>query len=141
MRRNCPPLMGPLSAKDGAVELELISDQPTGLGFPHLAAGRCQPDKARFSSPVRRRSRYMERPLDRGWDPIFPRWSWIIYQHHPIRDRPVGLGLHTVRGGINPDNNCVCPRIFVVEVRMHSDPGMRPYRPRVSLTLCTSPGQ
>ena len=49
---------------------------------------------------------------------------------------------HTVRGGINPVDIRVFPRVVgVVDVWMDSDPGMCPYRARVTPTLCMNPGQ
>ena len=54
-------------------------------------------------------------------------WSWPnIRLAQPIRDRPVwGLDFHTVRGGINPGDTRVRPRVVgVVDVCMDSDPGM-----------------
>ena len=49
-----------------------------------------------------------------------------------------GWHFRTVRGGTNPDD-IVCPRIVgFVGVWMDSDPGMGPYRPRVTLSLYTS---
>ena len=54
-----------------------------------------------------------------------------------------GWDFHTVRGGIIPGDILFRPRtVGVVDVVWKDcDPGMGPYRPRVVLTLCTSPGQ
>ena len=68
----------------------------------------------------------------------------IIYDLQPIRDRPVGgvRDFHTVRGGINPGDICVRSRVVgIVYVWMDSDPGMGPYRPQMTETSCTIPGQ
>ena len=57
----------------------------------------------------------------------FPGWSWLnIRPSQPIRDRPVwGWDFRTVRGGINPGDIRVRPRVVeVVYVWMDSDPGM-----------------
>ena len=53
-----------------------------------------------------------------------------------------GWDFHTVLRGIHPGDIRVHPWVVgVLDVRMDSDAGMRPYRPRVTLTLCTSSGQ
>ena len=53
-----------------------------------------------------------------------------------------GWEFHTVRGSINPDGIQVRTRVVeVVDVWMDSDPGMSPYRARVTLTLCMNPDQ
>ena len=53
-----------------------------------------------------------------------------------------GWDFHTMRGGINPDDIRVRPRVVgVVDVWMDSDPGMRLYRARVTLTLSVNTGQ
>ena len=46
-------------------------------------------------------------PLDRGWDPIVPRWSWLYNIRTPANQRSAGrwggsgIFFHTVRRGIN----------------------------------------
>ena len=53
-----------------------------------------------------------------------------------------GWGFHTVREDISTDGIRVGLRVVgVVDVWMDSDSGMRPYRARVTLTLCMNPGQ
>ena len=53
-----------------------------------------------------------------------------------------GCDFHTMAGGINPGDIRFRSRVVgVVDVWMDSAPGMGSCRPRVALTLCTSPGQ
>ena len=66
----------------------------------------------------------------------------ILYDPQPIRDRPDGgVGdFHTVRGGINPGDIHVRSWVVgVVYVWMDDDLGMEPYRPQMTVTLCTIP--
>ena len=80
-----------------------------------------------------------------GWDPIVPvEAGSILYNPQPIRDRQVGeVGdFHTVRGGISPSDIRVRSRVVgVVYVWMDYNPGMGSYRPHMTFTLCTTPGQ
>ena len=72
--------------------------------------------------------------------PFPPRMSCSIYEPQPISDRPVGLQFHTMGQGINPGDILFRPWVVgIVDAWMDSDPGMGSYRPRVTLTLCTSP--
>ena len=69
----------------------------------------------------------------------------MICDPQPIRDRTVG-GVcdyfHTMRGDINPGDVRVRSRVVgVVYVWMGYDPGMGPYHPQMTVTLCTIPGQ
>ena len=60
----------------------------------------------------------MECPLNQGWDPIVPGWSWLYsIRPPPIKDWPIGgVGdFHTVRGGINPGNIHVRSRVVGVK--------------------------
>ena len=70
---------------------------------------------------------------------ILPRWSWLNIR--TMANHKIGRWVrdfHTVRRGINPDNVRVRPRVVgVVDVWIDSDPGMWPYRARVTPTLCT----
>ena len=64
------------------------------------------------------------------------------YEPQPIRDRPVGLGFPHRAGRCQPGRYpCSSPDCWTLDVWMDSDPGMRPYRARVTLTLCMNPGQ
>ena len=87
----------------------------------------------------------MERPLDRGWDPILSQGGvGSIYNQPPplISDRPMWCwDFHTVWIGINPGDIRVRPRVLgVVDVWIDSDPGMG--GPIVSeWRKCTSLGQ
>ena len=55
---------------------------------------------------------------------------------------PWGWDFHTVRGGVKPGDNRVRPWVVgVVDVWTDFDPGMRPYRPKVTFPSCTSLGQ
>ena len=67
----------------------------------------------------------------------------IIYDPQPIRDRPVGgVGNPTLRGGISPGDIRVRSRfVGVVYVCMYYDTGMGPCRSRMTVILCTIPGQ
>ena len=57
--------------------------------------------------------------------PYPPKEELAQHEPQPIRDRPLGLGFHTVRGDIDPDDIRVHPRVAgVVDVWMDSDPGM-----------------
>ena len=42
----------------------------------------------------------MEGFMIRGWALILPECRWL-HELQPISDQPVGLGFHTVRGGID----------------------------------------
>ena len=77
--------------------------------------------KARFASPVDGSFRDVERPLDRGWDPISSRGG----AGGQSENRPVGLGFSHRAESINPDDIRVRPQVVgVVDVWMGSDPGM-----------------
>ena len=96
-----PPIDGPLSALDGAVEREPISDYPTGLVF-YYRAGWCRPEKARFASPVHVSFRHVERPLNRGWDPISSRGgAGSTCEPGPIRKSAGGVGISTPCGEVS----------------------------------------
>ena len=65
-----PPVAGSLSSSGGDVDLEPISDFPTGWGF-HTVQDCVHPRKIDF---LPRSVEVLEIiPLDRGWDQIFPR--------------------------------------------------------------------
>ena len=70
----------------------------------------------------------VERPLDRGWDPTLytPEVELARHTNHgQSENKPVGLGFHTVRRCINPDDTRVRPRVVgAVDVWTNSDPGM-----------------
>ena len=74
---------------------------------------------------------------------ILPRWSWLnIRTMAKQKIGRWGWDLHTVRRGINPDDIHVRPWVVgVVDMLMDSDPGMWPYRARVTPTLCMNPGK
>ena len=71
------------------------------------------------------------------------RWSWPNIQ--TMANQKIGRwnrDFHTVRGGINPDDIDVRPWVVgAVDVWVNSDPGMWPYRTRVTPKLCMNPGQ
>ena len=73
------------------------------LGFPHRG-GRCRPEGSPFASPVCLIFRCMEWPLDRGWDPIVPGWSWLynirISANLEI-GRSAALGIYTLCGEVS----------------------------------------
>ena len=72
-----------------------------GLGFSHRA-GWCRPEKARFSSPVDGSFRDVERPLDRGWDPISSRGgAGSTCEPWPIRKSAGGVGISTPCGEVS----------------------------------------
>ena len=93
-------------------EPQSINNQPRRLGFPHRA-GRYRPGGPLFSSPVRRSCRGAEGFLIKEWGLIVPAWRWL-YEPQSISDQPMGLGFHTVRGGINPENHRFRPRLVGV---------------------------
>ena len=51
--------------------------------------------------------------------------------------RTTGWVFHTVRGGIDPGNDCCSPRFVVETYETISDPGIAPYPSRVQLALRT----
>ena len=112
VRRKCPPLMGLYPPRTALWSSNPISDSPTGLGFSPRA-GWCRPEKAPFASPVDGNFGDVERPLDRGWDPISSRGeAGSTCEPWPIRKsvgRP-GLGFPHRAGRYH--------------VWMDSDPGM-----------------
>ena len=67
-----PPTDGPVSVVDGSVELEQISDYPTGLEYSHHT-GMCRPEKDQFASPLDGNFGDVKRLLDRGRDSISSR--------------------------------------------------------------------
>ena len=99
------------------MELKPISDfSQRSWGF-HTVKGSDDPGELGLIPPFVG-FRDIERPPDRGWDPIIPGWSCsIICDPQPIRDRPVGgVGdyFYTVRIGISPDDIRVCSRVVGV---------------------------
>ena len=109
------------------MELEPISDLKTAFGFSHRA-GWCPSEKARFASPAVGSFRDVQRPLDRGWDPIYSRGGGAGSTYEYIANQKIcrwGWDFHTVRGAINPGDIRVRPRVVgVVDVWMDFDPGM-----------------
>ena len=105
------------------MELEPISDWPTGLGFPHRA-GRRRTELV-FLPRLVEVLEICNDPWTGGGtlsfrggacehtnpnQPEIGRWGWHFY---------------TMRGGINPDDIRVRPRVVGdVHVWMNSDPGM-----------------
>ena len=80
------------------MELEPISDQPTGLGFSRRT-GWCRPEKARFGSPGDGSFRDEERPLDGRRDPISSLGGGgSIYEPWPVRKSIGGVGISTPCG-------------------------------------------
>ena len=62
----------------------------------------CRPEKARFAPPVDGSFRYVERPLDKGWDPISPRGgAGSTYGPWPIRKLAGGVGVSTPCGEVS----------------------------------------
>ena len=57
-------------------DLQLITDRPVGLGFPHRA-GRFRPGVSPFSPPGYWICRCMDRFLIREWGPNVPGWRWL----------------------------------------------------------------
>ena len=110
-------------------EPQPISNRSVGLGVPHLP-GRYRPGGSLFSSPGCWCCRYMEGFLTRGWELILPGCSgtsalsrgvtlaacWL-HEPQPINNHPVGLGFHTLRSGIDPEDLRFRPRVVrVVEI-------------------------
>ena len=118
-----PRCGGPSTLSRGATvaacwlhEPQPISNQAVGLEVPHRLR-RFRPGRSPFSALRCRFCRYMEGFLIRGWETILPGMHWLIYEHQPISDRPVGSGFHTVRGGVDPGNGRFRPRVVgVVDV-------------------------
>ena len=113
VRRKCPPLMGlypPRTALWSSNQSAISQRDWVFLTF----AGRCRQEKYRFTSPVDKSFRDVERPLDRGWDPIpiLPSWSWLNMRTMAKQkvSQPVGLGFPHRKGRYH--------------VWMDSDPGM-----------------
>ena len=71
------------------------SSQPVRLGFPHPAE-RCRPASTRFWSPGCRSCRYVEKCLNRGWEPILPG------QPSPYAAQPTRLGFPHRAGQCRP---------------------------------------
>ena len=83
------------------MELEPISDSPTGLGFSRRA-GWCQPEKAPFAFPVDEIVGDVERPLDRGRDPVSSRdGAGSTCKPWPIRKSVGGVGISTPCGEVS----------------------------------------
>ena len=87
--------------------------------------------------------------MDRGWDPIVPGWSWLYSIRPPADQRLVGRW----GWGLFPHCTGRYQLILVISVFIPGlselymymwvdyDPGMGPYRPQMTVTLCTIPGQ
>ena len=77
--------------------------------------------------------------------PIDSIWTDCCILCNPFFDQKISLwgwDFYTVLGGINPDDIRVRHRVVgFVDVWVDSDPRMRPYRARVTPTLCINPGQ
>ena len=113
--RRCPE--GQLSPRAGSMGLSqsAMSHQPVLLVFPH-GAGWFRPGGSPFISPDYQSCRCMERVLIRDGILSSPRCSGFIYEHQPISNGPVGLGLefHTVRGGVDLGEIHFPPRVVGV---------------------------
>ena len=53
-------------------------------------------------------------------------------EYQPIRGKPIRLGFHAVRGGVDPGDHRYCSHVFgAADIREIYEPGMGPYLPRV----------
>ena len=94
VRRKCPPLMGlyPLGRRCRARTNRRLANR---IGVSRRA-GWCRPEEVRFASPVDGSVRDVERPLDRGWDPISSRGgAGSTYEPWPIKKFAGGVGIST----------------------------------------------
>ena len=82
-------------------EPQPISNQPVGLGFPHLAR-RYRPRGSPFSSPGIWICRCMEGFIVKGWETILPGCAGSMYDPQPISDRPARLGFPHHAGRFRP---------------------------------------
>ena len=100
VRRKCPPLMGldrPRTALSSSNQ-SAISQRDWGF---HTVQGGVDPRKLGFLPRLVEVWRYMERSLDRGWDPILPRWSWLNIRT-PANQRSAGVvGISTQHGEVS----------------------------------------
>ena len=93
VRRKCPPLMNLYPPRTALWSSNLSAISQRDWGFLTVRGG-FDPRKLSFLPPVGRSLRDIVRPLDRGWDSIFPRWSWLNIRTQPIRSAG-GVGIST----------------------------------------------
>ena len=100
VRRKCPPLMGlsPLRTALWSSNQSAISQRDWGL---LTVRGGVGPRKFGFISRLVEVLEVWKRPLDQGWDPMLPWWSWLNIRTPANRRSAGGVEISTPCGEVS----------------------------------------